>query len=341
VTKLEVLGFGSAILDLVVPVERAELRAIGVASGSMHLADAADLDAVLARLGRAPTQVGGGSVVNSLVGLAGLGIEPVLVTGVGDDEAGRAFVDDVTAHGVEVVVPERAFRSGTGRCLVLVEPSGDRTMLTFIGASSELTSEDFPLTMAIGARFALLEGYLLDVPGIGAALLAIGRALRRAGVQVIFTLGNATVVERHRALLLRELPASADVLLANGEEAAALVERVELTAVAERLGALQLSSVVTLGAEGAMLVRGSTRRYQAAPEYAQVVDTTGAGDLFAAGAVAAIAAGFEDTEVLALGQSLAAEVISHLGGRPEAPLMEWVARHEPLLAARLAAAHEG
>jgi sugar/nucleoside kinase (ribokinase family) len=341
VTKLEVLGFGSAILDLVVPVDRSELRALGVTSGSMHLAEASELDAVIARLRRAPTQVGGGSVVNTLVGLAELGLEPVLVTGVGDDEAGRSLVEDVTAHGVEVVLPEREFRAGTGRCLVLVEPSGDRTMLTFLGASSELDAEDFPLTMAIGARFVLLEGYLLDVPGIGGALLGIGRALRRAGVQVVLTLGNATVVERHRALLLRELTASADVLVANGEEVATLVERVELTAVAERLGALQLTSVVTLGAEGAMLVRGSTRRYQAAPGYAHVVDTTGAGDLFAAGMLAGMVAGLEDTEVLALGQALAAEVISHVGGRPEVPLSEWLELHEPLLAARLKAVRQG
>jgi len=341
VAKREVLGVGSAILDLVVSVDRSELRSIGYASGSMHLADASELDEVLARLGRTPARIGGGSVVNTLVGLADLGVDSVLVTAVGEDEAGSAFVDDVTAHGVEVVVPERAFRSGTGRCLVLVEPNGDRTMLTFLGASSELTFEDFPFTMALGARFVLLEGYLLDVPGIAAKLLSIGRALRRAGTQVILTLGNPTVVERHRALLIRELPASVDVVVGNGEEAAALVERVELTAVAERLGALQLTSVVTLGAEGSMLVRGSTRRYQAAPTYAGVVDTTGAGDLFLAGVVAGMVAGLEDTEILALGQSLAAEVISHVGGRPEEPLSTWLSRQEPILAERLRTALHG
>lgn len=327
-----VLGFGSAIVDLSIHVGDAQLRQLGLTKGSMRLASREEQDDIIEALPGEWSRQGGGSIANSLVGLSLLGVDSALYTAIGSDSDGSVFTKDLSDLGVEVVLSETEYLAATGRCLVLVTEDGQRTMLTYLGASQELTAELFPFKVATGTPYLFVEGYLLDVPGLGDRLFEVARTARRYGTKVVFSLSDAALVERHHKSLQRLLPASVDYLLANGEEASAFTQRSDLDQIVEVLSSMRFAGAVTLGDRGALYFGADGYEYLEAPSYAHVVDTTGAGDLFAAGFIAGLVHELNPVDALRLGQSLAAEVIAHPGARPEVDLGIWLADHEPDLA---------
>lgn len=327
-----VLGFGSAIVDVSTVVGETQLRQLGLAKGSMRLATQEEQQHIIAGLPGEWERHGGGSVANTLVGLSLLGVQSALYTAVGEDDDGSLFAQDLSELGVEVVLSEQQYAQGTGRCVVLVTEDGQRTMLTYLGASQELTAELFPFKVATGTPYLFIEGYLLDVPGLGDRLFEVARTARRYGTKVIFSLSDASLVERHRKSLQRLLPASIDYLLANGEEASAFSQRSDLDQIVEVLSGMRFSGAITLGDHGAVYFGSDAYEYLEVPDYALAVDTTGAGDMFAAGFIAGLVHELRPLDVLRLGQSLAAEVIAHPGARPLVGLGDWLSEHEPDLA---------
>ncbi|KJE77812.1 adenosine kinase [Ferrimicrobium acidiphilum] len=327
-----VLGFGSAIVDVSIPVADTQLRQLGLTKGSMRLATREEQERIIGSLPGDWDRQGGGSIANSLVGLSLLGVDSALYTAIGGDSDGNIFTRDLSELGVEVVLSEQAYSAGTGRCVVLVTEDGQRTMLTYLGASQELSAELFPFKVATGTPFLFVEGYLLDVPGLGDRLFEVARTARRYGTKVVFSLSDAGLVERHLKSLQRLLPASVDYLLANGEEASAFTQRSDLDQIVEVLSNMRFAGAVTLGDRGALYFGADRYEYLEAPTYAHAVDTTGAGDLFAAGFIAGLVHELNPVDALRLGQALAAEVIAHPGARPQVDLGAWLAEHEPDLA---------
>jgi len=332
VKPVTVLGFGSAIVDTSTSVSDAQLRQLGLTKGSMRLATRQEQERIIAAIPGEWQRQGGGSIANSLAGLALLGIDSALYTAVGQDADGALFAKDLADVGVEVVLSDHEYQEGTGRCIVLVTDDGQRTMLTYLGASQELDVDLFPFKLTTGTPFLLIEGYLLDVPGLGERLFSIARTVRRYGTKVVFSLSDAGLVERHLPALRRALPSSIDYLLANGEEASAFTQRSDLEQIVDALVAMRFGGAITLGSRGALYFGEGVYEYREAPAYAQPIDTTGAGDLFAAGFIAGLAHELAPVDALRLGQSLAAEVIAHSGARPECDLGDWLADHEPDLA---------
>jgi sugar/nucleoside kinase (ribokinase family) len=332
VKPITVLGFGSAIVDASISVNDAKLRELGLTKGSMQLVSWEEQQRILDAISGDWERHGGGSIANSLVGLALLGVDTAIYTAVGADSDGALFAQDLADVGVEVVLSEQEYHSGTGRCIVLVTDDGQRTMLTYLGASQELAVELFPFKLTTGTPFLFIEGYLLDVPGLGERLFALARTARRYGTKVIFSLSDAGLVERHLPALHRALPDSIDYLLANGEEASAFTRRSDLDQIVEALTSMRFAGAVTLGERGALYFGDGNYEYLEVPSYAEPLDTTGAGDLFAAGFIAGLVHGLTPHDTLRLGQSLAAEIIAHPGARPRSDLGTWLAEHESDLA---------
>ncbi|MHB8189282.1 MAG: adenosine kinase [Ferrimicrobium sp.] len=329
--RSDVVGVGSAIVDLTVEVEESVIDSLGLTKGTMQLVDRETIDELEAGLITPPTMSGGGSVANTMVGLAGTGREVAMITPIADDRYGAFFVDEIAALDVIAVVPERDFEHRTGRCLVFVTPDGERTMCTYLGASAEVTADDIPATLYIGSRYLYLEGYLLDIDGLTQGLSQLGAVARRYGVQVALSLSDTSVVQRHRDQLARLLSTSVDIVFANAEEGAALTGRDDPREVVAALQRFGCAGALTLGSYGAIGFDHSEFVYQEARPVSLIVDTTGAGDQFAAGYLAGSCRSLDIETCLTLGQVAAVEVIGHLGGRPLTPLGELIADVDPEL----------
>jgi sugar/nucleoside kinase (ribokinase family) len=321
---LDLVGVGSALVDLTAQVKPEELSALGLEPGTMTLVDEAGAGR-LAEAVRPRARSSGGSVANTVVGVAALGGRAGFVGCTGDDELGRVFREDLAAAGV--VLGDGAPRAGgaTGRCLVLVTPDGQRTMATFLGVATDLRPEDLDPVLLQRAAVVYLEGYLLDVPR-AAGLLERAVALAHEGeAAVALGLSDPLLVARHRDRLLGLLEAgSVDVVVGNAEEARALAGSRGQEAALGFLEELGVLGAVTLGGEGAVVVAPEDR-YRVPARAVPVVDTTGAGDLFAAGFLYGLARGAGPGDAARLGTAAAATVLGHLGGRPEGDLRALVA----------------
>jgi len=316
--RLDVVGVGSAIVDLTARVTPGDLAGPGLAPGTMTLVDegqAARLAAAVPVL----TRTSGGSVANTVVGVAALGGRAGFLGRTGDDELGEVFRADLVGTGVVLGRSAPAVGGATGRCLVLVTPDGQRTMATHLGVATSLGTGDIDLDLIRRARVVLLEGYLLDVPGAEELLGSLAVAAGEAEAAVAVSLSDPELVRRHRGRLLRLLERSVDVVLGNEEEARALAGSADLEAAAGFLEEFGVLAAVTRGAAGALVVAPEGRQQVPALEVS-VVDTTGAGDLFAAGFLAGLAWGADPTDAARLGAAAAAEVVGHLGGRPASDL---------------------
>ena len=279
-----------------------------------------DADALYATMGPG-REVSGGSAANTLAGIAALGGRAAFIGQVADDQLGEVFAHDIRAAGIRFDTAARAGAPTTGRCLIFVTPDGQRTMNTFLGASHFLPEAALDRALIADAAYLYIEGYLWDPEEPRAAMRAAIQVARDAGRKIAFTLSAEFVIDRHRADFHALIDAGlVDILFANEAEVMSLTETTDveaaIVAVQDRVETL----VVTLSEKGALAVRGGERTTVPAEPVQQVVDTTGAGDLFAAGFLHAQAQGRDLERSLKLGALCAAEIIGHFGARPQADL---------------------
>lgn len=323
---LDVIAIGNAIVDVIATVDDAFLEREGAPKGSMNLIDAAAADAVYGRMGAA-RESSGGSAANTAAGIASFGGAAGYVGRVRNDQLGEIFAHDIKAVGVDYQNAPAAVGMPTARCFVLVTPDAQRTMMTFLGAATEMTPDDVDPAFIARGGILYVEGYLWDAAPAKAAVLKAMEATKAAGGQVAFTLSDSFCVDRHREEFKQLIADKVDVLFANEQEITALYEVPSfddaLSAVAEGTGIAAL----TRGPGGSVVVSGDVRVTSLAASVDQVIDTTGAGDLYAAGFLYGLARGRALEDCARLGGLAAAEVISHYGARPEQSLADIASSH--------------
>ncbi|HWH34117.1 MAG TPA: adenosine kinase [Acidimicrobiales bacterium] len=318
----DVVGIGNALVDVLAPVDDAFLVEHGLVKGSMALVDAGTGRALYEAMGPA-VEVSGGSAANTMAGLASLGSRVAFVGRVAGDQLGEVFTHDIRAAGVAFDPrPAGGGSSPTGRSLIVVSGDGQRTMSTLLGASSELGPDDVDEALVAGARITYLEGYLFDRPPAREAFDKAAAAAHRAGRQVAVSLSDSFCVERFRDEFRALVDSQADILFANEDELRLLSGHDDFGEALASVEELCPLVVATRGAAGSTVVAGGTRFEVAAAPVHRVVDTTGAGDLYAAGFLHGLSAGLDPPSCGRLGALAAAEVIGHLGARPERSLAD-------------------
>jgi len=318
---LDVVGIGNAIVDIIDNTDDAFLTRHGMVKGAMALIDENRAEAIYADMGPA-IELSGGSAGNTIAGLASLGARCGYIGKVRDDQLGRVFRHDITAVGVAFPTPYATEGPATARCLILVTPDAQRTMNTFLGACVSLGPEDLDEAMIASARITYLEGYLFDPPRAQQAFHKAAGIARSAGRRVALSLSDSFCVERHRDAFL-ELMQSVDVLFANEAEITALFQTDFDEAIRAVRGRTSLAAV-TRGAKGSVVVSGGEVITAPAAPVSRIVDTTGAGDLYAAGFLHGLTTAQPLADCARIGHLAAAEIISHYGGRPETPLSDYV-----------------
>ncbi len=322
-TIYDIIGIGNAIVDVVAPADHAFLSKHDMHPGSMALIDAERAEALYEAM-PAGRESSGGSAANTCAVAAALGARVAYLGKVADDALGRAFRADIQAAGVHFPSAPLAEGAPTARCLILVTPDGQRTMNTFLGASVAFGGGDVDATLIGQAAVLYLEGYLFDPPAAQAAFRAAAKAARAAGRQVALSLSDAFCVDRHRDAF-RTLLGDIDLLFANEAELCSLYEANVLEDALSAVRQDVALAAVTRAESGSVVLRGD-ERVSVAAAAASVVDTTGAGDAYAAGFLAAYTAGRGLPACGALGSQAAAEIISHYGARPEADLSGMLGR---------------
>ena len=317
----DVCAVGNAIVDVLAPCEPAFLEGQGLTAGSMQLVDA-DRSAALYAAMAAGVEASGGSAGNTVAGVGSFGGRAAYIGKVADDQLGGVFTHDIRAAGVRFETPALADGSAaglaTGVCMINVTPDGQRTMCTFLGAANQLQAADIDADLIGASAIVYLEGYLFDPAPARAAFEAAAAAAHAAGRKVAITLSDSFVVHRWRAELLAFIEASADIVLANEAELGALFETEDFDHAAAHLGRIVDIAAVTRGAAGSVVFGngGAERVEVAACPVDKVVDTTGAGDQYAAGFLLGLARGLPLEDAGKLGSLAAAEVIAHWGPRP-------------------------
>jgi len=327
-TRFDVLGIGNAIVDVISRTTDDFLVREGLVKGSMRLIDAEEAERLYERMG--PTkEISGGSAGNTIAALAGLGGKAAYFGKVSDDHLGKAFAHDIRAVGVHFetaplmrIAPDHA---PTARSMILVTPDGERTMNTFLGACTHLTPADIDAETVAAAKIVYLEGYLWDPPAAKEAFREASRIAHAHDRRVALTLSDSFCVERWRPEFLELMRGGfVDVVFANQAEVKALYETADIDAGVAALRADVALAAVTLSEEGSLVAsRDGVVRVAAAPA-AAVVDTTGAGDLYAAGFLYGLTHGFDHATCAELGGLLAAEIIGHIGARSQSDLADLV-----------------
>ena len=318
--RLDVLAIGNAIVDVIADADDCFLAAHGMHKGAMQLIDEEQAVALYSAMGPG-REASGGSAANTIAGLASLGLKGGFVGQLGDDQLGEIFRHDIRSLGVEFDTPLRGDLGATARCLILVTSDAQRTMNTFLGAAQMLAPDVVDASQIAAAKILYLEGYLWDPQAPREAMYKAMDAARAAGTKVAFTLSDAFVVDRHRADLNRLLDERCiDILFANQVEAESLAQVADADSAIAALQDRVETLVVTRHEHGATGARKGERADVPAEPIERLVDTTGAGDLFAAGFLAGEARGLSLEQSLRLGAICAAEVIQHYGARPEADL---------------------
>lgn len=318
--RLDVLAIGNAIVDVIADAEDEFITRQGMHKGAMQLIDEAEAVRLYEAMGPA-REASGGSAANTVAGVASLGLKAAFVGQLADDQLGAIFTHDIRSLGVEFDTAAKADVGATARCLILVTPDAQRTMNTFLGAAQRLGPDAVDPATIAEARILYLEGYLWDPEEPRQAMYKAMDAARSAGTKVAFTLSDSFVVDRHRGDLNRLLDERRiDILFANQAEVESLAGTGDVEAAVAALRDKVEILVVTRHEHGALATRGAERADVPAQPIEKLVDTTGAGDLFAAGFVAGEARGLALRQSLELGAICAAEVIQHYGARPEADL---------------------
>jgi len=320
--KYDVLGIGNAIFDVLVRADEAFLAAHHMTKGSMALIDEGRAKAIYAAMGPATT-MSGGSAANTIVGVAGFGARAAYVGKVKDDEVGRAYVHDIRAAGVAFDTPPAADGAATGCSYILVTPDGERTMNTYLGAAQELTPKDIDPQQIAAAGIIYLEGYLWDPQSAKDAFLKASEIAHGAGRKVALTLSDPFCVDRYRDEFLDLMRRGVvDIVFANESELHSLYQTADFdTALAAMRQDIGLG-VVTRSEKGCIVLSGAETTSVPASPIDELVDTTGAGDLFAAGFLVGLVRGTSHADAARLGALAAAEVIQHIGARPQVSLKD-------------------
>ncbi len=313
--RFDVIGVGNAIVDVIASADDAFLTEHAVTKGAMTLIDEARATELYAAMGPGQ-EVSGGSAANTLAGIASLGGRGAYIGKVADDQLGEIFGHDLRATGVDYSTPPLTGGPATARCLILVTPDAQRSMNTFLGASTLFSEEDVDAARIEAAEITYLEGYLYDRPEAKAAFVRAANIARKAGRKVALTLSDPFCVERHRKSF-RDLVANhVDVIFANEAELKSLYQQDSFDAALASVRAETGIAAVTRSEKGAVIASGETMVAVPADRIEKLVDTTGAGDLFAAGFLLGLARGAELETCGQLGVMAAGEVISHVGARP-------------------------
>ena len=319
-TRLAVTGIGNALLDIIARDTTEAYRTLGLVKASMTLIDEDQLDTFYQAMG--PTiEMSGGSVANSIAGIAALGGTCGYIGKVADDEFGERFAHDLRTMGVELDLATAAADEGaTGRCHVFITPDAQRTMATYLGASNQLRVADISERLIERSEITYVEGYLYDLAPAKSAIRKVVNFAHQHDSMVALSLSDMFCVQRHRRAFLGLVTSDVDVLLANESEILALFELPRLELAFRALDELGLLAVVTRGPLGADVLTSSGVVSVPASEVDEVVDQNGAGDLFASGFLYGLALGADPVEAAELGSLCAGEIIRHLGARPESDL---------------------
>jgi sugar/nucleoside kinase (ribokinase family) len=320
--KYDVLGIGNALFDVLVRTDEAFLAKHGMTKGSMSLIDEARAAAIYADMGPA-IEVSGGSAANTIVGIGSLGARAAYVGKVKDDQIGKLYVHDIRAAGVAFNTPAAKDGPATGCSYILITGDGERTMNTYLGAAQDLSPADIDPAEIAAARIVYLEGYLWDPPGAKEAFLKASRIAHEAGRKVALTLSDSFCVGRYRDEFLGLMRnGTADIVFANESELHSLYETSDFDTALKLLRNDVKLGVVTRSEKGCVVVTPSDAVAAPASPITQLVDTTGAGDLFAAGFLYGLARDLALKQCGELGALAAAEVIQHIGARPLVSLKE-------------------
>ncbi len=328
--NFNVVGIGNAIVDVFAPADDAFIEANGLNRGAMNLIDADEAERLYAKMapGRA---VSGGSAANTIAGIASLGGSGGYIGKVCDDQLGEVFRHDIRAAGVAFETPPLSGPDAppTARSLILVTPDAQRTMNTFLGACVELGPEDIDPAMIARAQVTYLEGYLWDRPKAKEAFIKAAKLAHAGGRRVSLTLSDSFCVERHRDSFRDLVTNHVDILFANDEEMRSLYETQTLEEALNAIHGDCELTVVTRSGDGSVVVDGVSVYEVDVEPVERVVDTTGAGDLYAAGFLYGFTQGKHPAECGRIGSIAAAEIVSHYGARPERNLAKLLAATRP------------
>ena len=320
----DVAAIGNAIVDVIAPADDAFLDRQSLAKGSMMLIDEARATELYAHM--APgIETSGGSAGNTVAGVASLGGKAVYLGKVANDQLGDVFAHDMRAIGVDFDIAPLVGGAATARSLINVTADGQRTMCTFLGASTQLTAADVIPSLIESAQILYLEGYLFDPNEARLAFAKAAALARGSGRLIAITLSDAFVVERHRAALLGFIEGQVDIVFGNEVELAALYQTDNFDAAAQALANITRIAAVTRGEAGSVVLSGEARHAVGAHPVEKVVDTTGAGDQYAAGFLFGLARSLPLDVCARLGSMAASEVISHYGPRPQTSLRDLAA----------------
>jgi sugar/nucleoside kinase (ribokinase family) len=321
----DVAAIGNAIVDVIAPADDAFLSAHGLDKGAMMLVDEDRSGELYAHM-QPGMETSGGSAGNTIAGVASFGGRAAYMGKVAQDQLGDVFAHDMRAIGAQFDTAPLIGGPATARSLINVTPDGERTMCTFLGASVEFTPEDVDAAIIENSKIVYLEGYLFDAPAARRAFAKTAGLARAAGRMVALTLSDGFVVERHREGLLAFLETQVDLVFANDTEAMALFETTDFDAALSALRSKVKICAVTRGAQGSVITAGAETFAVSAYPVEKVVDTTGAGDQYAAGFMFGLATGRPLNVCGQLGSLAASEVISHYGPRPQVRLAELAAQ---------------
>lgn len=328
-TRYDVVGIGNAIVDIIGRCDDAFLEHHGAPKSHMRLVEAATIETLYGTMGPG-IEVSGGSAANTMVGIASLGGNAAFIGKIADDEFGRIFAHDIRAANVAFKTAAAAGKAPTSRSLILVTPDGERTMNTFLGISTNLDQGEVDPALIESSAIVYLEGYLFDQPEAKAAFRQAASVATQAGRKVALTLSDGFCVDRHRVEFLELIRSNVDILFANESEITALYETSNFDEAARRAASDSKLAVLTRSAHGSLILSGDENISIPVVPVENVVDLTGAGDLYAAGFLFGLTQGLSLENAGKLGSLAASEIISHVGARPEKPL-DTLARANGLL----------
>jgi sugar/nucleoside kinase (ribokinase family) len=319
-TQFDVVAIGNAIVDIIGRCDDAFLERHGAPKGHMRLVDTATINGIYGSMGPA-IEISGGSAANTVAGVASLGGRGAFIGKVAEDEFGRIFRHDIRAAGVAFNTPAVVDGNlGTSRSLILVTPDGQRTMNTFLGISTDLNHGEVDPAVIQAANIVYLEGYLFDRDEAKVAFRQAVDIANKAGRRVALTLSDSFCVSRHREEFLALIRSGIGILFANESEILSLYETTSFDEAVKQVGQDTRLAVVTRSEKGSVIVSEGDSIEVAADPIRKVVDTTGAGDLYAAGFLFGLARGYDLSVAGQLGSFAAAEIIGQMGARPEVKL---------------------
>ena len=330
VSSYDVVAIGNAIVDIIARCDDAFLNEQGLSKGHMQLVDQDAANKLYSAIGPA-VEISGGSAANTIAGVASFGGKAAYIGKVSDDDFGRIFAHDINASGVSYQTKPAQSDTPTARSIVLVTQDAERTMSTYLGISPELDSSEVDSDLIKQSKILYLEGYLFDAPQAMEAFRLAASIAKSSDCQVSLTLSDGFCVDRHRGEFLSFIKDDIDILFANESEILSLYETQSFQTAIDNVSKDAKIAAVTRSEKGSVIVTGSNKHDVSAESASQVADTTGAGDLFAAGFLFGQAQGMALEQSAKLGHIAAAEIISHIGARPETSLRELANQHNLLL----------